>query len=44
MAALIMKITRDNIEWEDEPYFGVQTPKKVEEVEMTRFDIAKFYS
>lgn len=44
MAAIIRGIARGNIEWEPEPYFGVQVPKKVEGVDMTKFDLAKFYS
>lgn len=44
MSAIIREMARGNIERKDEPYFGVQTPKKVEGVDMTRFDIAKFYS
>ncbi|MBU2617241.1 MAG: hypothetical protein KKI07_00995 [Euryarchaeota archaeon] len=39
MSVIIRGIARGNIEWEDEPYFGVRVPKKVEGVDMTKFDL-----
>ncbi len=44
MAAIIRGIARGAIEWTREPYFGVQVPKKVEGMDMTRFDLTRFYS
>ncbi|MDI6639361.1 MAG: phosphoenolpyruvate carboxykinase [Methanocellales archaeon] len=44
MAAIIRGIARGDIEWEDEPYFGTKVPKNVEGMDMTKFDLAKFYS
>jgi len=44
MAAIVRGIARGSIEWVHEPYFGVQTPKKVEGMDITRFDLTRFYS
>ncbi|MFX1520793.1 MAG: phosphoenolpyruvate carboxykinase [Promethearchaeota archaeon] len=44
MAAIIRGIARDSIEWEDEPYFGVQVPKYVPDIDIRKFDLAQFYT
>ncbi|MCL4459114.1 MAG: phosphoenolpyruvate carboxykinase [Chloroflexi bacterium] len=44
MAAIIRGIARGDIEWVEEPHFGTLVPKKVEGVDMSRFDPPKFYS
>jgi len=44
MASIIRGIARDSIIWESEPYFGTMIPKKVEGVDMTKYNPAKFYS
>lgn len=44
MAAIIRNIARNAIEWVEEPHFGTLVPKRVEGVDLTRFDLAKFYS
>ncbi|NVM52354.1 MAG: phosphoenolpyruvate carboxykinase [Candidatus Helarchaeota archaeon] len=44
MASIIRGITRDSIEWESEPFFGTMIPRKVEGVDMTKYNPAKFYS
>ncbi|MHA1129536.1 MAG: phosphoenolpyruvate carboxykinase domain-containing protein [Candidatus Helarchaeota archaeon] len=44
MASIIRGIARNSIQWEREPYFGTMWPKKVEGVDMTKYNPAKFYS
>ena len=44
MASLIRGISRDSIQWEPDPYFGTEIPKKMEGVDITKYDPAKFYS
>jgi phosphoenolpyruvate carboxykinase (ATP) len=44
MAAIIRGIVRGTIEWKVDPNFGVLVPKKVEGVDMAKFDLSKFYS
>jgi len=44
MAAIIRGITRDNVEWGQEPYFGTSVPRKVNGLQMEKFDLFKFYS
>ncbi|NYT00344.1 MAG: phosphoenolpyruvate carboxykinase [Methanocellales archaeon] len=44
VSAIIREIARGNIEWQDEPYFGFKTPKKVDGIDITKFDLSKFYS
>jgi phosphoenolpyruvate carboxykinase (ATP) len=44
MASIIRGICRGSIEWENEPYFGTMIPKKVDGLDMTKFDLHKFYS
>ncbi len=44
MAAIIRGIARDSIEWEDEPYFGVQVPKNVPSIDIRKFDLERFYT
>jgi len=44
MASIIRGIVRGTIEWEKEPHFGTLVPKKVEGVDMSKFDLNKFYT
>lgn len=44
IAAIIRGIVRGNIEWEREPYFDALVPKKVEGVDISRFELSRFYS
>ncbi len=44
MASIIRGISRNSIIWETEPYFGTMIPKKVEGVDMQKYNPAKFYS
>ncbi|HUX99773.1 MAG TPA: phosphoenolpyruvate carboxykinase, partial [Candidatus Deferrimicrobium sp.] len=44
VAAIIRGIARDSIEWEPDPFFGTQRPKKVEGVDMSKYDPEKFYT
>lgn len=44
MASIIRGIARNSIEWEPEPFFGTLIPKKVEGVDMTKYNPAKYYS
>ena len=43
MAAIIRGIVREQIEWEDEPVWGTQVTKAVEQVDLSRFDLANYY-
>lgn len=44
MASIIRGIARNSIEWEEEAIFGTQIPKKVEGVDMSKYNPAKYYS
>jgi phosphoenolpyruvate carboxykinase (ATP) len=44
MAAIIRGIVKDTMEWRTEPHFGTRVPKKVNGVDMAKFDLSKFYS
>jgi len=44
MAAIIRGIAKGTVEWRAEPYFGTLVPKKVDGVDMAKFDLSKFYS
>uniref|UniRef100_UPI00257B83F1 phosphoenolpyruvate carboxykinase (ATP) n=1 Tax=Candidatus Borrarchaeum sp. TaxID=2846742 RepID=UPI00257B83F1 len=44
MAAIIRGIARNSIEWEDEPYFGVQVPKNVPDIDIRKFNLERFYA
>lgn len=44
MASIIRGIARNNITWIEEPYFGTYIPESVEGVDMSRFDLEKFYT
>lgn len=43
-AANIRGIVRGTIEWEKEPYFGTMIPKKVEGVDISKFELSRFYT
>ncbi len=43
-AAIIRGILRGTIEWVEEPYFGVEVPKYVEDVDISRFDLKRYYT
>ncbi len=43
MASIIRGILRGNIEWTDDPLWKVQVPKKVEGIDISRFELNKFY-
>jgi len=44
MAAIIRGIVRNSVSWKRDPYFDTLVPKKVNGVQMTKFDLSKFYS
>ncbi len=44
MAAIIRGIVRGTIDWKSEPYFGTMIPKTVEGVDMSKFELSKFYT
>ena len=44
MASIIRGIARKDIEWVADPFFNTMVPKEVEGVDMTRFDLKKFYT
>jgi hypothetical protein len=41
--AIIRGILKGCIEWSEDPYFGMPTPKIVNGVKMAKFDLSKFY-
>ncbi len=43
MASIIRGIARGTIEWTENPLWKVQVPKKVEGMDISRFDLANFY-
>lgn len=44
MAAIIRGIIRKTVEWTQEPYFNTMVPKRVNGLQMDKFDLSKFYS
>jgi len=44
MAAIIRGIVRNSVSWKRDPYFDTLVPKKVNGVQMTKFDLSEFYS
>jgi len=44
MAAIIRGIVRNSVSWKRDPYFDTLVLKKVNGVQMTKFDLSKFYS
>jgi len=44
MAAIIRGIARKTIEWEDYPAFATQVPKRVNGIQMSKFNPSKFYT
>ena len=43
MASIMRGIARDEIEWEDDKYFGTQVPKNVPGMDISKYDVHKFY-
>ena len=43
-AAIIRGILRDTIEWENEPYFNTTMAKKVDGIDMKKFDLSNYYT
>jgi phosphoenolpyruvate carboxykinase (ATP) len=43
-SALFRAIIRGKVEWVEEPYFGTQVPKRIEGVDIRRFDVHSHYS
>jgi phosphoenolpyruvate carboxykinase (ATP) len=43
MASIIRGIARGTIEWADHPLWKTEVPKKVEGMDISRFDLSKFY-
>jgi phosphoenolpyruvate carboxykinase (ATP) len=44
MAAIIRGIARGDVEWTDDKNFGTKVPAKVLDIDMSRFDLSKYYS
>lgn len=44
MAAIIRGIARGTVEWKKEPYFSTLVPKKMDGVDMSKFDLSRFYT
>ena len=44
MASMIRGIVRNTIEWGRDPYFGVEAPRKVDGLNLDKFDLHNFYS
>ena len=44
MASIIRGIARDEIEWMDDEFFGVKVPKNVAGMDITKYDVHKFYT
>lgn len=44
MAAIIRGIVRGSIEWEQEPYFHTLVPRRVEGMDISKFELSRFYS
>lgn len=44
MAAIIKGIVKGSLEWIPEPYFNTFVPKKVNGMQITKFDLAEYYS
>lgn len=44
MASIIRGIARGTIRWADEPYFGTKIPTRVDGVNLSKFDLNKYYT
>ena len=44
MATMIRGIARDSIQWETEPDFGTQVPKRVEGLDLEKFSLKNYYT
>ena len=44
MSAMIRGILRNNVEWGDDPLFGAEVPVSVEGVDVSKYDLANFYT
>lgn len=44
MAAIIRGIVRNSTEWKQDQYFDTMVPKKVNGVQMAKFELSKYYS
>ncbi|MDH5481974.1 MAG: phosphoenolpyruvate carboxykinase [Candidatus Bathyarchaeota archaeon] len=44
MAAIIRGIVRNSVDWKTDPYFDTLVPKNVNGLQMTNFDLSKFYT
>lgn len=44
IASIIRGIARDKVEWEDHPLWEVRVPTSVEGVDMSKFDLSRYYS
>ena len=44
MAAMIRGIVRNTIDWQADPHFGTPAPRKVEGVDLSKFDLSRYYT
>ena len=44
MASMIRGIARDSIQWETEPYFHTQVPKRVDGLDLEKFNLVNYYT
>lgn len=44
MATMIRGIVRNTTVWEREPHFGTEVPKKVEGLDLNKFDLSRYYT
>ena len=44
MASMIRGIARNSIQWEPEPYFGTQVPKRVDGLDLEKFNLSAHYT
>ena len=44
MASMLRGIVRNSIEWRVDPHFGIEVPAKVQGLDISKFDLSRFYS
>ena len=44
MASMLRGIVRNSIEWQEDPYFGTEVPAKVQGLDISKFDLSRFYT
>lgn len=44
MASMLRGIVRNTIEWQVDPYFSTEVPRKVQGLDLSKFDLSRYYT